>query len=199
MFRTSNPALAANAFDVPQSYQSTMTLNGTINKGFILLLLLTVGAMFVWSNPVKFMPLMLPAIIVTLVVALITIFKKTASPITAPIYALCEGVVLGVISATFERQYPGIAIQAVTITFGVLFCMLFAYRSGLIKATAKFKIGVVSATGAIFLVYVLDMVLGFFGKGLGFLYSAGPLGILISLAICTIAALNLILDFDIIE
>jgi uncharacterized YccA/Bax inhibitor family protein len=193
MIRTANPALRAKAFETSTAYDSAMSLNGTINKSFILLLLVVLGAMFVWSKPETFAPFMIPAIIVTLILALITIFKKTVAFITAPIYALCEGVVLGVISSLFERSYPGIVIQAVGLTFGVLFCMLMLYRSGIIKVTQKFKMGIFAATGAIMLLYLVNMFMGFFGGGMGFLHASTPMGILISVAICTIAALNLVL------
>lgn len=199
MFRTSNPALGEKAFETARPYESAMSLSGTINKSFTLLLLVVLGAMFVWSRPETFAPFLIPIVILTFILALVTIFKKTAAFVTAPLYALLEGVLLGVISAFFERSYPGIVMQAVGLTFGVLFCMLMLYRSKIIKVTQKFKMGVFAATGAIMLVYLFNMVMGFFGGGLGFIHSSGPLGILISIAICTIAALNLVLDFDLIE
>lgn len=199
MFRTANPALSSKAFETSMPYENAMTLNGTINKSFTLLLLVVVGAMLVWSKPEVFAPFIIPAIIVAFILALVTIFKKTIAFVTAPLYALCEGTVLGVISSIFERSYPGIVMQAVGLTFGVLFCMLLLYRSKIIRATQKFKTGVFAATGAIALLYLINMVMGFFGGGFGFLHSSGPLGILISVVICTVAALNLVLDFDLIE
>ena len=133
------------------------------------------------------------------VVALLTIFKPNLSPITAPIYAALEGLVLGTISAVFETQYPGIVIQAVGLSIGVLAVMLFIYGTGIIRATEKFKIGVIAAMGAICLVYLVSMVLSLFGTNLPYIHDSGPVGIGFSLVVVVIAALNLILDFDFIE
>ena len=130
---------------------------------------------------------------------MLTIFKKTWAPATAPIYAACEGLVLGSTSALFELRYPGIVLRSVALTFGVLLTLLIAYRSGAIRATPGFRRGVIAATGAIVLVYLSSFVLGLFGVNLGFLNSSSPLGIGISLVVVGIAALNLVLDFDFIE
>ena len=145
------------------------------------------------------MPLGLLGMIGGLIVAVVTIFKKTWAPITAPIYALLEGLVLGSVSAMFEVRFPGIAIQSVGLTFGTLIALLLVYRSGLIKVTDNFRLGVVAATGGIALFYVATMILGFFGVRFPSIYGAGPLGIGISVFVVIIAALNLVLDFDFIE
>jgi uncharacterized YccA/Bax inhibitor family protein len=135
-----------------------------------------------------------------LIVAFITVFKKTWSPVTSPIYALLEGLVLGGISAVFEMSYPGIAMQAVGLTFGTLFVLLLAYKSGLIKVTQKFRLGVVAATGGIMLFYFLQMLLSLFHVSLfNSAFGAGPIGIVFSLLVVGIAALNLVLDFDFVE
>jgi uncharacterized YccA/Bax inhibitor family protein len=134
-----------------------------------------------------------------LVFALITIFKKTWAPYTAPVYAILEGLVIGGISAYAESQFKGIVFQAVALTFGTLLSLLVAYRSGVIKVTEKFRLGVVAATGAIFLVYIVSMVIGFFGVSVPLIYSGGTIGILFTLFVVMIAALNLVLDFDFIE
>lgn len=206
--RTANPALNSKTF---QEYSSrtdavdAMTIQGTVNKSAILLCCLLLSAGWTWNmfytsgNPAAVMPWMIGGAIGGLVVALITVFKKTAAPITAPIYALLEGLFIGGISSIFEAQYPGIVIQAVGLTFGTLFALLFAYKSGLIKATENFKLGVVAATGSIMLIYIASIVLGFFGIRVPFIHDSGPLGILFSLVVVVIAALNLVLDFDFIE
>ena len=95
-----------------------------------------------------------------LVLALVTVFKKTWAPITAPLYAVVEGVFIGALSAIFEMRYPGIVMQAVGLTFGTMAAMLLAYRSGLIRATEKFKLGIVAATGGIVLLYLANFVDG---------------------------------------
>jgi uncharacterized YccA/Bax inhibitor family protein len=134
------------------------------------------------------------------VIALVTIFKKEWSPITAPVYALLEGLVLGGISAIFERSYPGVAIQAVGLTFGTLFVLLLAYKSGIVRATQGFKIGVIAATGGIAVFYLVEMVLNFFFHfQVPAINGSGPWGIVFSLFVVIIAALNLVLDFDLIE
>ena len=134
-----------------------------------------------------------------LIFALITSFKREWSPVTAPIYALLEGLVLGGISAMFELRFPGIAIQAVSLTFGTLVVLLLAYRSGLIPVTEKFKMGVVAATGGIALFYFVSILLGFFGIHFTTINGAGPIGIAFSVFVVIVAALNLVLDFDFIE
>jgi uncharacterized YccA/Bax inhibitor family protein len=134
-----------------------------------------------------------------LIFAMATIFKKTLAPYTAPAYAVLEGLLIGGISAYAESQLKGIVFQAVALTFGTLFTMLIAYRSGLIKVTEKFRLGVVAATGAIFIVYLASFVIGFFGVNVPFINSGGTFGILFSLFVVVIAALNLVLDFDFIE
>jgi uncharacterized YccA/Bax inhibitor family protein len=130
---------------------------------------------------------------------MVTIFKKEWSPVLAPAYALVEGLFLGALSAFFEARFPGIVIQAVMLTFGTLFALLFAYRSGLIKATENFKLGVAAATGGIFLIYVASFLLGLFGIKVPYIHESGIIGIGFSLFVVVIAALNLVLDFDFIE
>ncbi len=133
------------------------------------------------------------------IVAMVTIFKKEWSPITAPIYALLEGLFLGALSAMLEMRFPGIAIESVALTFGTCFCMLLAYRSGLIRPTQRFVMGIVAATGGIAMVYFASMILGFFHVQIPGIFGSGPIGILFSLAVVIVAALNLILDFAVIE
>jgi uncharacterized YccA/Bax inhibitor family protein len=203
--RTSNPTLNPRTFaDNRAIGGQAMTLQGTVNKAGILLLCVVVTAAWTWGlarseAPDAAMPWMIGGLIGGLIMAIVTIFKKEWSPITAPIYALLEGLALGGISSTFDRMYHGIAIQAVALTFGTLAVMLVCYTSGLLRATKKFTIGVIAATGAIFLVYAADMLLGLFGRHVPLLNDSGPLGIAISGVIVVVAALNLILDFNLIE
>ncbi|MGV8941265.1 MAG: Bax inhibitor-1/YccA family membrane protein [Lysobacter sp.] len=209
--RSSNPALKSASFldlhsgAVVRGGSDVMTLNGTVNKTGMLLLLCVLTASFAWaqvSTPagiVGAQPYMWGGLIGGLVLAMITIFKKEWSPITAPLYALVEGFFLGAISAMFNHMYEGIVMQAVLLTFGTLFALLFAYRSGLVKATENFKLGVAAATGGVFLVYMASMVLGFFGINIPMIHESGLVGIGFSLVVVVIAALNLVLDFDFIE
>ncbi|HYV35382.1 MAG TPA: Bax inhibitor-1/YccA family protein [Gemmataceae bacterium] len=134
-----------------------------------------------------------------LITALITIFVPKASPFTAPVYAACEGLLLGMISGIFEKQYQGIASEAILLSVGVLVIMLVLYGTRIVQATEKFKIGIIAATGAICLVYLVSMVMGFFGARIPYIHDSGPIGIGFSLVVVVIASLNLILDFDFIE
>jgi len=201
MLRSGNPTLNDKVFQNVQAgqYAKAMTIEGSINKTFFLLLICMVSALYTWSNPEKLVPLFLPLVIGTLVIALLTVFKKEWAGFTAPLYAFLEGLILGGISAMMERSYPGIAFQAIALTFGVLFCMLIAYRFRIIQATKKFYVGVFAATGAIALLYLTSMVMGFFGTGISFINSSTPIGIGFSVVVVIIAALNLIIDFDCIE
>jgi len=201
MIRSGNPALKKDMFEGvrAQDPSAAMTLQGTVNKAFILLILTVISAAWVWQNAARLSSLVLPAVIVGLIIALITIFKSEWAPFTAPIYALVEGVVLGAISAIMEQNYPGIVQQAVILTFGVFFCMLFIYKSRIIKPTQNFKLGIVAATGGIMLVYIISMIMSFFGASIPLIHEGGPIGIGFSLFVVIIAALNLVLDFDFIE
>ena len=217
MIRSGNPALKESTFldlgsgTVVSRDAGAMTLNGTVNKTGILLLLSVLTAAFAWTQSVVTGPggtaMGAPGVTVYAVggasggfiLAMVTVFKKTWSPVTAPLYALVEGFFLGAISAVFELKYPGIVFQAVVLTFGTLGALLAAYRSGLIRATENFKLGVVAATGGIALVYLVSMGLRLFGKDIPLIHESGLVGIGFSLFVVVIAALNLVLDFDFIE
>ena len=208
--QSGNPALGKNTFlDVGTgrvlSGEGTMTMDGTVNKTGFLLVLVLVGAMFSWSrysgpeSAAALYPLMIGGAITGLILALVTVFKKTWAPITAPLYAAVQGVFIGAVSVIFEARFPGIVMQAVGLTFGVMAAMLMAYRSGLIRATEKFKLGVVAATGGVVLLYLVNFVMGFFGHSMGFISGNSTIAIGFSAVVVVIAALNLILDFDLIE
>ncbi|MDE3169130.1 MAG: Bax inhibitor-1/YccA family protein [Acidobacteriota bacterium] len=204
LLKTSNPALNAKTFEGHVAIAGeAMTLQGTVNKTGFLLFCATATAAYTWwlahTQPGAVAPWLWGGLIGGLVFALVTIFKKEWAPVTAPVYALCEGLALGGISAVLNIAYPGIAIQALGLTFGVTAVMLMLYTTGALRATPKFTMGVVAATGGIFLVYLIDLVLGFFGHHVSMLYSNGALGIGVSVVIVIVAALNLILDFDFVE
>jgi uncharacterized YccA/Bax inhibitor family protein len=206
LMRTSNPALNERAFQGERAVLGdTMTLQGTVNKTGVLLICVIATAAWTWNlflhshSPQTVMPLALLGGIGGLIVAMVTIFKKQWAGITAPIYALLEGLVLGSISAILEVRFPGIAIQAVSLTFGTLVILLLAYRSGLIAVTEKFRLGIIAATGGIALFYIVEIVLGFFGIHFTAINGSGVIGIGFSVFVVIIAALNLVLDFDFIE
>ncbi len=204
--RSGNPVLKESTFKgFPVAAEGEgMTIEGTVNKTYVLFLLLIVGvAGAVVAEESALYGLMMLGAIGGLIAALVTVFRKQWAPITAPIYALLEGLFVGAISLVMEAAYPGIVLPAVSLTFGTLFALLAAYRSGLIKATENFKLGVAAATGAIFVVYLAQFVLGIVGVQVGFLheaiFGAGWLGIGVSVVVIIVAALNLVLDFDFIE
>lgn len=224
MFRTANPALTDKTFQSVGHVNPdrAMTINGTVHKTFILLVLMLVPAMYMWnlffdavSNfsdltkiPVEqvkaltgtFMKFLIAGLIGSAVLALITVFIKRAAPITAPLYALAEGLLVGSVSAVMEFRFHGIVVQAVALTLGVMFCLLFAYRTGIIKATENFKLGVFAATGAIAVIYIITWVMrGFFNTDMPYIHQSGPIGIGFSVVVVIIASLNLVLDFDFIE
>ena len=206
--RTANPALNSKTFAGLGRISDTaqaMTIQGTVNKTALLTLLVLITSTWTWrlyyasGNSAAVLPWVIGGAFGGFIVALITVFKKRLAAFTAPIYALLEGLFLGGISTIFEAQYPGIVIQAVSLTFGTLFCLLLAYRSGAIKATENFKLGVAAATGGIALIYLATLVLGLFGVRMPFIHESGVIGIGFSLFVVVIAALNLVLDFDFIE
>ena len=213
LLRTSNPALRGGAFGTGEiAYGEGMTVSGAVNKTGLLVILCVATAAWTWNrffgalatSPEAAMQMVaLPAMaggIGGFVVAMVTIFKKEWAAVTAPAYALLEGLVLGGVSAMLEMRFHGIAIQAVALTLGVLVAMLLAYHSGLIKVTDKLRLGIVAATGGIAIFYFLQFILGFFHvQFLTAVNGATPLGIGFSILVVIIAALNLVLDFDLIE
>ena len=205
LFRSSNPVLQEKVFSGQVASGQTMTVQGTVNKTGLLLLCVVATAAWTWGlahspQPDAAYPWMIGGALGGFVMALVTVFKREWAGLTAPIYALLEGLFLGGISAVFEKSYPGIAIRAVSLTFAVLFVLLLAYKTGIVRATRGFKLGVIAATGGIALVHLANMVMSlFFHTQMSFLYSSSPLSIGISLFVVVIAALNLVLDFDMIE
>ncbi len=205
--RTANPALNASSFRELEkaSYQDIMTINGTVDKTSLLLLLVIAAAYFTWNMFTATNTFESVAVIMTIagivgfIVAIVTVFKKTLAPITAPVYAVAEGLLLGGLSAYAESLFPGIVFQAVFLTFGTLGGLLLAYRSGIIKATENFKLGVFAATGGIAFIYIISFVLGLFGMSIPLIHESGLIGIGFSAFVVVIAALNLVLDFDFIE
>lgn len=210
--RSANPALGADTFRGPTVARGTaaMTVNGTVNKTAVCLLLLLATASWTWglsvadpltgrSNPAAAAPWMMVGLVGGFIVAMVTTFKKEWAPVTAPAYAALEGLALGGMSAMFENRYPGIASQAVFLTFGTLGALLLAYRSGLIRASDNLRLGIFAATGGIALIYLVNFVMGFFGSAIPMIHGSGPIGIAFSVVVVGVAALNLVLDFDFIE
>jgi len=224
-FKTGNPVLKEGVFDNLQgsvdanggvgsgldagaSARATgeaMTLQGTVNKSFLLLLITTVSAAVTWhyalaSGPAAVMPWAIGSVLVGFCVSLVIIFNKTTAPALSPFYAAFEGLALGCISAYYEAKYPGMVVQSVGLTICVFLAMLFAYTSKIVKATENFKMGVISATMGIAILYLVNIVcVTFFHLPIKPIYDTGFVGIGLSLFIVIIASLNLVLDFDFVE
>jgi uncharacterized YccA/Bax inhibitor family protein len=205
--RTSNPALSDRFLqnETVVNDVDKMTLMGTVNKSFMLLGMTLIGAAIAWSQVsgpwgVSIPGWYFPVMIGTFVLSLVIMFKNSLAPVLAPIYAITEGLLIGTISSLLEVSYPGLIIQAVSGTFGVFLAMLIAYRSGYIKATENFKLGVVAATMGIGIMYIIDIALNAFaGRNVPLIHESSPIGIGFSLFVVGIAALNLVMDFDYIE
>jgi uncharacterized YccA/Bax inhibitor family protein len=200
----SNPTLTENTFtSAGAGVANPMTLQGTINKTGMLLALVIAPALYTWQqtmeNPGSATPWLIGGLIAGFVLCLITVFKQTWSPVTAPLYAIAEGLALGAISAMYEKSFHGLVLQAVMLTVGVLGMMLALYTMRILQATEKFMMVIVAATGAICLTYLVTMVLGFFHIQVPFIHGNGLMGIGFSIVVVVVAALNLIMDFGLIE
>ena len=201
MIRSSNPALSDKQFkNYSISSAETMTINGTVNKTGVMLALVIMGAAITWGGASQGIGgLSILGAIAGFILALVIMFKKHLAPVLAPVYAICQGLFLGAISSVFEAQYPGIVTQAVGLTFGTCFCLLGAYKSGMIKVTENFKLGIVAATGGIAMFYFVSFILSMFGMNLSIIHGNGLFSIGFSVVVVVIAALSLVMDFDFIE
>lgn len=215
LFKSSNPALSDSIFSKAGAFstEETMTVKGTMNKTFLMLLLVVLGAAFTWktffdSIPADAKQIAVPTSVIVwgaiglvggLISSLVIIFAPKTSPYAAPIYAVLEGLFLGGISALFASAYNGIVMQAVGLTFITFFLMLVAYRSGWIKVTQKFRTIIIIATAAIGLMYFISMMISLFGGNTSFITGSSLLSIGISIFVVVIAALNILLDLDFID
>lgn len=198
----SNPVFNAQAFERAQNSARAvqpMTMQGTINKSFLLLFICLLGAMFGWQNPFLIAKALWVFLIGGTVLALVIRFKPHSAPLLAPVYAFLEGLCLGLISLAFNKEFPGIVLQAVFVTLAVFLVMLTLYKTRIIQASRGFVIGVLSATCGVALFYLVCLVLMLCGVNVSFLTGSSPLAIGINLLICAIAAANLILDFNFID
>ena len=200
-YRTGNPVLTSNAFNIQSDYTDKMTIGGTVNKTFLSLLILVGSAYYSWTNIGITNILLFPSLFISMIIAFITIRNKHWSPTTVPIYAVFQGIFLGVISNMFNSMYEGIVITAVSYTLCILFALLSIYRLGLIKATENFKLGIGAAIGGIGLLYGINLVMSFFGSGIPLMNvnNASMMSIGFSVFVIIIAALSLVVDFDFIE
>lgn len=198
----SNPVFNAEAFERAQNSVRAvqpMTLQGTINKSFLLLFICLIGAMFGWQNPFLIAKAIWIFLIAGTVLALFIRFKPHSAPFLAPVYAFIEGLCMGLISLAFNKEFPGIVLQAVFVTLAVFLVMLTLYKTKIIQASRGFVIGVLSATCGVALFYLVCMVLMLCGVNMDFLTGSSRLAIVINLVICIVAAANLVLDFNFID
>ena len=197
-FRKSNNPIVNEKKLREMSFDTTayvpMTIQGAINKSYILMGILLVTALIGYSLPNSIF--LIGGAIGGLVIVLIAVFKKEKSSVLAPLYAIVEGLFVGSISAIYAMAYNGIVLQAIMLTIAMLIIMLVVYGSRWIKVTNKFRVGVIMATGGVFVLYLLSFILGFFGINLPYIHENGTMGIILSLVIIGIASLNLLLDFD---
>lgn len=199
-----NPAMSRGFSKISsEPFMESMTVASTINKTFMLLAIMMISASYVWARfftsggyAQDIMPFVFAGSLVGAVIGLITSFVPKTAKFTAPLYAIAEGFFIGGISAIIEMAYPGIVIQAVGLTFAIAFVMASLYRSGIIRATSKFKTVILSMMIGIVLFSVLTIVLSLFGIYFPSIYGNGPIGIGVSLFIAGVAAFSLILDFD---
>jgi len=201
MIRSGNPALSKKTFDnLTLESSNVMTLDGTVNKTAISMGILLLSAYYTYSNAI--MSYIMIGFIGGFILALVTIFKKEWAPTTVPIYAVLEGLALGGVSKIYADAFePGIVPQAIMLTLGILFALLFAYKSKIIQATENFKLGVFAATAGIGVVYLISFIMSFFGNSLPVLNptNSSMLSVGFSLFVVVIASLNLVMDFDFIE
>jgi uncharacterized YccA/Bax inhibitor family protein len=198
-----NPVIRDSIFSRAQVIESgaTMTTQGTINKTGFLLLILTASSMVGWNLAGTPLGLVLAGVgaIGGLILAITLTFKPQWATFGAPTYAVLEGLVVGAVSAMYDHSHPGIASNALILTFGILALMLALYHFKILRATARFTRTVILATMGIFLLYMVDMIMGLFGTHIMFINSASPVGILFSVAVAGLAAMNLIIDFGFVE
>lgn len=195
----SNPSFNEKTLNRIDQFESVdkMTIEGTINKSGILLLITIAGAMIGWGSQSFGLALIL--MLVNLGLALAISFGPQRAPMLSPLYAASEGFFLGVISAFYNIKYPGIVGNAMILTLGVLAIMLVLYRFRIIRVTEKFRSIMMAATMAIGLTYLVSIIMGFFGGGLPMIHEASPMGIGFSVVVVLVAAFNLLMDFDMIE
>tara|TARA_Y100000768_G_scaffold350010_1_gene299938 strand:+ start:650 stop:1399 length:750 start_codon:yes stop_codon:yes gene_type:complete len=201
-YRSGNPVLTSNAFNISSDSSDVMTINGTVNKTFLSLCIVILSGYYSWINISITNSLIFPAILISVILAIVLVSRKHLSPIIVPIYAVLQGIFVGGISNIYNNLYEGIVITAISYTLSILFVMLTLYRTGIIKPTENFKLGVASATGGIFILYFVSWVMSFFfGTELSIMTvnNASIYSIGFSLFVIVIAALNLVVDFDFIE
>lgn len=208
MFNSSNPVFGRNIFEnTARNFtdSNTMTVKGTMMKAMLMLILVLIGASYTWKMafdsvaPNGAMGWMIGGAIGGLVTGLIISFVPKSAGWLSPIYSILQGLFLGAISAYFEVMYKGIVLNAIGLTLAVAFLLFFIYSTRIIQVTNKLRTGIIAATGAIALFYLVTWIISLFGGNIGFMTGSSTLSIGISIVVVIVAALNLLLDFDFIE
>ena len=200
-YRSGNPVLTSKAFNIQSDYTDKMTIEGTVNKTFLLLTIVMGSGYFAWTNLYTSMYLAMPAAILSIVFATLIIFNKKWISYLAPLYAIFQGIAMGLFSYMYNALYDGIVITAISYTLCILFGLLSIYRLGLIKPTENFKLGVGAATSGIMMIYLANWIMSYFGTGLPVMdiTNASMTSIGFSVLVIIVAAMNLVIDFDFIE
>ena len=200
-YRSGNPVLTSKAFSIKDDYADKMTIEGTVNKTFLLLTLVMGSGYFAWNYLYASLYLAVPAALLGVIFMFLILFNKKLIVYLAPLYAICQGISMGIFSYYFNSLYEGIAITAISYTFCILFGLLSIYRLGLIKPSENFKLGVGAATFGIMLIYVADFIMGYFGTGIPIndINNSSMTSIGFSVFVIIIASMNLVVDFDFIE
>ncbi len=213
-FESKNPFLRNKSFtrtsavstdtDNPMviDYNDTMTINGTMSKTLLLFLLLVGTSTVTWwmvFNGMNVWPIAIGGAIIGLILVIVAAFKPSASTYLAPGYALFKGLFIGAISAIFEAMYPGIVIRAVGATFVTFLICLGLYHFKIVKVNEQFKSVVIAATLAVFTYYIVSWLVSLFTDFVPVHYGNSLMSIGISVFVIIIAALNIFLDFDMIE
>ena len=200
-YRSGNPVLTSKAFSIKDDYADKMTIEGTVNKTFLLLTLVMGSGYYAWNYLYASLYLAMPAGILAVIFMFLIFFNKKLIVYLAPLYAICQGIVMGMFSYYFNTLYEGIAITAISYTFCILFGLLSIYRLGLIKPSENFKLGVGAATFGIMLIYAADFIMGYFGSGIPIndINNSSMTSIGFSVFVIIIASMNLVVDFDFIE
>lgn len=200
-YRSGNPVLTSKAFSIKDDFADKMTIEGTVNKTFMLLTLVMGSGYFAWNYLYASLYLAVPAAILAVIFMFLILFNKKLIVYLAPLYAICQGISMGMFSYYFNSLYEGIAITAISYTFCILFGLLSIYRLGLIKPSENFKLGVGAATFGIMLIYIVDIIMGYFGTGIPMndINNSSMTSIGFSVFVIIIASMNLVVDFDFIE
>ena len=202
----SNPVFSSKAMEGNTTILSgePMTINGAISKTFILFLCLLATSVYefmLYAQGLtdKAAGLLMIGFVASIIAFIVIMFARKTIKYMAPVYALSEGLIIGGLSAMFEGMYPGIVVQAVGSTFMAFFVMLALYKAGIIKCSEKFRSVLMISMFSILGIYLVQFIGSFFHMSIPGLFTSSLVGIGFSAVVCIVAALNFIIDFNVIE